>query len=311
MSISKIGIVGCGLMGQGIAQVCAGYGFSTFVTDVNEEILDKGIKRIFAYIDKGIDKGKATVEERRAVEKNLRGVISLNELKGCGLIIEAAPEVLQIKTEIFRALNNKVPPECIFASNTSSLKIRELAEISGRKNNFIGLHFFNPVPVMNLVEAVKMEEMPQKIFDDILTFIKALGKTPIVCQDSTGFVVNRLLTPYLLDAVQAFEAGLASVNDIDTAVKLGLGYPMGPLALIDYVGVETVCHIAEIMFKEFKLEQYRPPALLKKMKDKGWLGKKSGMGFYVYQASGMMGNDEGLKEILNTENREQKTENKE
>jgi len=298
MSISKIGVAGCGLMGAGIAHTCARAGFTTFVTDKNQEILGKGINRIFSFIDKGIEKGKATLEERRTVEKNLTGVDKLEELIDCDLIIEAVPEVFQIKADIFQNLNNILPARCIFASNTSSLKISNLAEISGRKDKFVGIHFFNPVPVMNLTEVIKIEATKPEVFAEVLTFIKAIGKTPIVCQDSTGFVVNRLLTPYLLDAVRAFETRLASVTDIDTAVKLGLGYPMGPLTLIDYVGVETVHHTSEIMENEYHLPQYCPPALLRRMMDKGWLGKKSGKGFYVYSSTGAVGNDDELTALM-------------
>jgi 3-hydroxybutyryl-CoA dehydrogenase len=269
-------------MGRGIAHSIARMGFPTIIIDKDERIVDAGIKKIFDFIDKGIEKGKTSKEEKIRVEKYLKKVTDIRDLSDCDLVIEAINEDFNLKKELFKQLEPIAQPKAIFASNTSSLKISLLAGLTKRKDKFVGLHFFNPAPLMPLCEIVRIEDTSDEVFTDIVEFIKSLGKTPIICKDTTGFVVNRLLTPYLLDAVRALEADIASIEDIDNAMKLGCGYPMGPLTLIDYVGVDVVKHIAEIMFREFALPQYAPPALLEGMIAKGWLGRKSGMGFYDY-----------------------------
>jgi 3-hydroxybutyryl-CoA dehydrogenase len=298
MKISNIGIVGCGVMGSGIAHTCARCGYQTTVLELDRELLQKGIDRIFKFIDKGIEKGKTTIKERETVECNLKGTTDTGELSGCDLIIEAIPENFSLKVSTFQALNKIAPPSVIFASNTSSLKISDLARNSGRIARFVGTHFFNPVPIMKLCEVVRIEETSDEVFSAVIDFIQSLDKVVVRCEDTTGFVVNRLLTPYLLDAVRAFEYGIASIRDLDNAMKLGLGYPMGPLALIDMVGVETVHHIAGIMAAEYKLPQYKVPFLLEEMIHKGWLGRKSGVGFYNYSQDEPVANDLALKALL-------------
>lgn len=297
MDIKKVGIVGCGLMGSGIALTAARSGYSTLVRETGQELLNKGLDRIFAFIDKGIEKGKSTPEEKAAVSRNLSGTTRLEELEECDLIIEAVPENLKLKTELFRRIDRAFPAETIFTSNTSSLKITDLAKCTKRKDRFLGTHFFNPVPIMRLCEVVRIEETSEEAFSAVYNFIRSLDKTAVVCQDTTGFVVNRLLTPYLLDAVRAFEAGIASIEDIDQAMILGCGYPMGPLTLIDFVGVETVVHIAGIMSREFGLPQYEAPALLRKMSEKGWHGRKTRFGFFDYSGSEKSPNDDVLKSL--------------
>lgn len=290
MNIKKVGVVGCGLMGSGIAQVCAQSGYKTIVSDVTQELLDKGLARIWGYFDKNIPKGKATEDERSRVEANLMGIqighdesCPYKDLVQSDIVIEAIPEDISLKRKLFSELDNLCPEHTIFASNTSSLKISELAKYTNREDKFIGLHFFNPVPRMALVEVVKPDKVSDKTVGMVVEFVNTLGKTPIVCKDTTGFVVNRLLVPYLLDAIRALEAGIASKEDIDRAMMLGCGYPMGPLALVDYVGLDTTLHVAEIMFKEFKAPHYAPSELLKQMVKDGRLGKKVGKGFYDYK----------------------------
>ncbi len=285
-------------MGAGIAHTCARAEYNTLVSDVSQDHLQAGIERIFRFIDRGIERGKIEASEKRTVEEYLHGTLNLQEYSDCDLIIEAVPEQLEIKQDIFLKLDTIAAAYTIFATNTSSMKVSQLSTFISRPERFVGMHFFNPVPIMKLCEVIKTDATDKDVFDTAINFILSLGKTPIICKDTTGFVVNRLLTPYLLDAVRAFEAGIASVNDIDVAMKLGCGYPMGPLALIDYVGVDTVHHIAEIMAREFKLPQYQSPPLLKRMVKEGLLGRKSGCGFYSYYEEGAEANDRKLKEIL-------------
>lgn len=298
MKIKKVGVIGCGLMGRGIAHTAARAGFHTIVREISQELLDNGFSKIFAYIEKGISKGKSTISEREQVRSNLTGTVRLEDLADCDLIIEAITENWELKTKTFMVLDIIASKDTIFASNTSSLKISDLAHAAQRRDKFIGTHFFNPVPVMSLVEIVRTKDTSAETFNTVLEFIRAIDKVPVTCKDTTGFVVNRLLTPYLLDAVRALEAGIASVQDIDNAVTLGLGYPMGPLTLIDFIGAETVLHIAEIMEADFKLPQYSPPGLLRKMVEKGWYGKKSKIGFYDYSSGEAVPNDEKLLRLL-------------
>lgn len=298
MHLEKVGVIGCGLMGSGIAHTAARAGFFTIVMEINQELLDIGINRIFAFIDKGIASGKTTVIERRKVSNYLTGTIEMEDLTDCDIIIEAIPENLELKREMFRALDNMVGVDTIFASNTSSLKIADIARATKRKDKFIGTHFFNPVPLMKLVEVVRTEDTSDETFDAVMNFIGAIDKVGVPCIDTTGFIVNRLLTPYLLDAIRAFEAGIASVEDIDNAMMLGCGYPMGPLTLIDFIGLDTVHHIAGIMTGEFHLPQYEPPRLLRLMVEKGWHGRKSKIGFYDYTTGEPEPNDAKLKKML-------------
>lgn len=282
MEIRKVGVVGCGLMGSGVSQVSAQSGYETTVREVNRELLDKGLAKIQKYLDKSIAKGKATAEQKEMVNKNLRGTTELEDLKDSDMIIEAVTEDMDVKNELFKELDKLCPERTVFASNTSSLKISEMAAPTSRPDRFVGLHFFNPVPVMKLVEVVRTPPTSDETFQTALDFVKSLEKTAVACKDTTGFVVNRLLVPYLLDAIRALEAGVASKEDIDNGMMLGCGYPMGPLTLLDFVGLDTTLSIANIMHDEFKQPQYAAPELLKKMVAEGKLGKKSGMGFYDY-----------------------------
>jgi 3-hydroxybutyryl-CoA dehydrogenase len=298
MEIKKVGVLGCGLMGAGIAHTCARNGFPTIVREINQELLDKGLKGVFGFIDKSIERKKGTVFERRQVKNHLSGTTRFEDLADCDLIIEAIPENLELKNETFGALDKIVGKNTIFASNTSSLKVVDMARATARKDKFLGMHFFNPVPVMKLVEVVRTKETSDEAFAAAMAFVKKIDKVGVACIDTTGFVVNRLLVPYLLDAIRAYEAGIASVQDIDNAMMLGCGYPMGPLTLLDFVGLETTHYIGGIMTQEFGLPQYHSPRLLQKMVEKGWYGKKSKMGFYDYSSGDPVPNDAGLKKLL-------------
>ncbi len=282
MEIKRVGVIGCGLMGAGVSQVSAQKGYETTVREVSQELLERGLESIHRFIDKSIAKGKATPEQKETVNKNLKGTTKLEDLKDSDLIVEAVTEDITVKNKVFRELDKLCPEHTVFASNTSSLKISEMAAPTGRPDRFVGLHFFNPVPVMKLVEVVRTPSTSDQTYQAALDFVKSLDKTAVACKDTTGFVVNRLLIPYLLDAIRALEADIASREDIDNAMMLGCGYPMGPLTLLDFVGLDTTLSIANIMYEEFKQPQYAPPELLKQMVAEGKLGKKSGMGFYDY-----------------------------
>jgi 3-hydroxybutyryl-CoA dehydrogenase len=282
MAIQKVGVVGCGLMGSGIAQVCAQAGFTTVVREVSAELVEKGLKSIEKNLARLVEKGTLTEAAKAEVRGRLKGTTSLDDLKDCDLIVEAIIEQLPVKRELFGALDKLCPPQTIFASNTSSLTITEIAAATKRPQRFVGLHFFNPVPVMKLVEVVKTISTDPAVYDEMVTFGAKLGKTPVRANDSGGFIVNRLLVPYLLDAIRALEEGVGSVVDIDTSMKLGCGYPMGPFTLLDFVGLDTTYYISQIMFDEFKEKRFAAPPLLKRMVLAGWNGKKSGRGFYDY-----------------------------
>ena len=285
MAIQKVGVLGCGLMGSGIAQVSAQAGFPTVVREVSQNLLEKGVGSIHKFLQAGIDKGKVPPSELDKVKKNLSGTVKLEDLADCDLVVEAAPESLQVKKELFGALDGMVKPGAIFASNTSSLSITEMSNFCKRPERFIGLHFFNPVPLMKLVEVVRTVRTDASAIAEAGAWCAAIGKTVVNCGDSTGFVVNRLLVPYMLDAIRAYEQGLASRDDIDNAMKLGCGYPMGPLFLTDYVGLDTTYSISEIMFDEFKEPRFSAPALLKRMVLAGRHGRKTGRGFYDWSTN--------------------------
>lgn len=284
MTIKKVGVVGCGLMGSGIAQVSAVAGYETVVQEVSQDLIDKGLAKIEAFLSKAVEKDKMTFKQKESALKNLTGATNLDELKNCDLIIEAVTEDIKIKKELLQHLDKICPKETIFASNTSSLTITEIAAATKRPDKFVGLHFFNPVPVMKLVEVVRTIQTSQETFDTAFQFAKSLGKEPISCKDNSGFVVNLLLVPYLLSAVRALENGVASIEDIDKGMTLGCGHPMGPLTLLDFVGIDTTYYIANIMFDEYRDPMYAPPPLLKKMVMAGHYGRKSGKGFYDYTA---------------------------
>ena len=282
MAIQKVGVVGCGLMGTGIAQVAAQAGCSVVVCEVNDERLNKGIQTIEKNLNRLVEKGTLSATDRDAARARLRGTTKLEDLRESDLIIEAIIEQLPDKRELYTALDKVCPKTAIFASNTSSLSITEMAFLTARPDRFIGLHFFNPVPVMKLVEVIRTIATDAKVYEEAVAFAAKVGKVPVRTSDRTGFIVNRLLVPYLLDAVRVLEDGVASIEDIDNSMKLGCGHPMGPLTLLDFVGNDTTCYIANIMFDEFKEKRFAPPALLKRMVLAGWNGRKAGKGFYDY-----------------------------
>jgi len=280
--IRKVGVLGGGLMGSGIAQVSAMAGFQTIVREMSDELSDKSRSGIGKVLAKGIEKGKVTPDQREAALGKLSFTTDLSALAGCDIVIEAVVEDLEMKNAMWKELNGICPPETIFASNTSSLTIAAMAAACGRPDKMLGLHFFNPVPLMKLVEVVKTITTSDDTFDTAFDFAKRLGKEPIRAKDNSGFVVNLLLIPYMIDAINALEANVASVEDIDKAMQLGAGYPMGPFTLLDFVGLDTTYKIAEIMFDEYREKRYAPPPLLKRMVIAGMYGRKSGKGFYDY-----------------------------
>jgi 3-hydroxybutyryl-CoA dehydrogenase len=285
MSIEKVGVLGCGLMGSGIAEVCARAGLATVVREVEQGLLDQGMARIEKSLSKAVDKGKLAAEERDATLGKLQGTTSIGDLADCDLVIEAIVENLEEKCRTFAALDEAVKETALFASNTSSLTITEIAMATTRTGRFLGLHFFNPVPVMRLVEVVRTLMTTDEAFADARAFVERIGKQPVACRDNSGFIVNRLLVPYLLDAIRAHEEGVGSIEDIDRSMTLGCGYPMGPFTLLDFVGLDTTYYIANIMFEEYRDRRFAPPPLLKQMVLAGRLGRKSGRGFYDYGAS--------------------------
>jgi len=282
MAIHKVGVVGCGLMGSGIAQVSAQAGFQTAVREVSAELVEKGLKGIEKNLARLVEKGSLTEAVKSEIRGRLKGTTSLEDLKDCDVILEAIIEQLPAKKELFTALDGICGPNTIFASNTSSLTITEIAAATKRPQRFVGLHFFNPVPVMKLVEVVRTIATDPGVYEEMVGFGAKLGKTPVRAQDGGGFIVNRLLVPYLLDSIRALEEGVGSVLDIDNSMKLGCGYPMGPFTLLDFVGLDTTYYISQIMFDEFKEKRFAAPPLLKRMVLAGWHGKKSGRGFYDY-----------------------------
>jgi 3-hydroxybutyryl-CoA dehydrogenase len=282
MAIQKVGVVGCGLMGSGIAQVSAQAGFPTVVREVNGELVERGLKGIEKNLARLVEKGTLAEAAKNEIRGRLKGTTSLEELKDCDVIVEAIIEQLPVKRDLFSSLDAVCPAQAIFASNTSSLTITEIAAATKRPQRFVGLHFFNPVPVMKLVEVVRTIATDPAVYEEMVEFGAKLGKTPVRANDSGGFIVNRLLVPYLLDAIRALEEGVGSVVDIDNSMKLGCGYPMGPFTLLDFVGLDTTYYISQIMFDEFKEKRFAAPPLLKRMVLAGWHGKKTGRGFYDY-----------------------------
>ena len=282
MQIRTVGVLGCGLMGSGIAQVCAAAGYKTIVREVDDIALNRGLGRIRKFLDDGVAKGKVSADARDQTLGNMSGTTTFSGLGECDLIVEAIIENLEDKRQAYAALEKIVRRDTIFVSNTSSLCITELAAASSRPDRFGGLHFFNPVPLMKLVEVIRALTTSDETYQTVFAFARSLGKEPITAPDRPGFIVNRLLVPYLLDAIRAYENGLGSLDDIDKGMKLGCGYPMGPFTLLDFVGLDTTYYIANIMFEEFREPQYAPPPLLKRMVLAGRLGKKTGQGFYSY-----------------------------
>jgi 3-hydroxybutyryl-CoA dehydrogenase len=282
MAIRKVGVLGAGLMGSGIAEVCAKAGYATVVREVSEDLVKRGIGKIEGSLGKAVEKGKLPAAERAAARSRISSTTKLEDLSDCDIVLEAIVENLDVKKETYKALDGICKREAIFCSNTSSLTITELAAATSRPDRFAGLHFFNPVPVMKLVEVVRTIATSDQTFQIVFDFAKSLGKEPIRTQDNSGFIVNRLLVPYILDAVRALEAGVGTKEDIDKGMELGCGHPMGPLKLLDFVGLDTTYAIAEIMFDEYREQRFAPPPLLKRMVLAGRYGRKSGRGFYDY-----------------------------
>ena len=292
--ISKVGVLGGGLMGSGIAQVSAQAGYETIVRDISDPVLEKSRSGVEKVLAKGIERGKVTPEQRDAALSKLKFTTELGELAACDIIIEAVVEDLEMKNAMWKDLHEICPPATIFASNTSSLTIAAMAAACGRPDKMLGLHFFNPVPLMKLVEVVRTITTSDETAESAFEFAKKLGKEPIRAKDNSGFVVNLLLIPYMLDAINALEANVASIEDIDKAMQLGAGHPMGPFTLLDFVGLDTTYKIAEIMFDEYREKRYAPPPLLKRMVIAGMYGRKSGMGFYDYSQDPPRVNQLGL-----------------
>jgi 3-hydroxybutyryl-CoA dehydrogenase len=284
MEIKKVGVLGCGLMGAGIAQTAAMAGYETIVREVSDDFLAKGFTGIEKSLSKFAEKGSITADQQREIRDRLKGTTSIEDLADCDIIIEAIIENLETKRETYLRLDELCKPETIFASNTSSLSITQMMSVTSaeRQQRFIGMHFFNPVPIMKLVEVIRTILTDPAVYEDAVTFGASLGKVPVRTDDRTGFIVNRLLVPYMLDAIRALEEGVASIVDIDNAMKLGCGYPMGPLTLGDFVGLDTTYYISEIMFNEFREKRFAAPPLLKRMVMAGLYGRKSGRGFYDY-----------------------------
>lgn len=282
MTIRTVGVLGAGLMGSGIAQVSALAGYPTTVLEISQDLLDRGLKRIEGFLRSGVEKGKIAPDVQAKTLALLKGATRMEDLADCDLIVEAVSENLEIKRQTFSRLDKICKPQAIFASNTSSLSITEMMGATSRPERFMGLHFFNPVPLMKLVEVVRTVVTGEEVEAAALAFVRSLGKTPIRTSDRTGFVVNRLLVPFLLDAIRALESGVGTIEEIDAGMKLGCGHPMGPFTLLDFVGLDTTYSIAGIMFDEFKESRFAAPPLLKRMVLAGMHGRKSGKGFYDY-----------------------------
>ena len=286
MAIKRVGVVGFGLMGSGIAQVCAQAGYETVIREVAQPLLDKGFARVDSSLARVVKAAKLSEDDAKAARGRMRGTTDLADLKDCDLVIEAVVEQIEAKKEVFGTLDSLCPPTTIFVSNTSSLTIVEMAATTKRADRFAGLHFFSPAQIMPLVEVVQALTTSDATVATLREFVTSIGKTPVVCKDTPGFIVNRLMVPYLLGAIRALEQGVATVEEIDTAVKLGLRHPMGPFELIDFTGLDINLHVANVFFDEFKDPSVAPPALLKRMVLAGRLGVKTGRGFYEYDEKG-------------------------
>ena len=282
MEIKKVGVVGCGLMGSGITQVCAQAGYQVVVSEVNEELLNKGLASINSFLTKGIEKGKLSQQDKDLALARIKGTTNTKDFADCDLVIEAVNENMDLKKKILAELDKICPKHAILATNTSVLSVLDLATVTTRQDKVLGLHFFSPVPLMQLLEVVKTIATNDETLEVGKSFGTSLGKTIVISQDTPGFIVNRLLNPFLMTAARMLEAGIATKEDIDTSIKLGLGHPMGPLALMDLIGLDIVLHATSAIYEETRDPQYAPPVLLKKMVTAGWLGRKTGKGFYDY-----------------------------
>ena len=282
MEIKKVGVVGCGLMGSGIIQVCAQSGYQVVASEINDELLNKGLASINSFLTKGVEKGRITEQDKESTLARIKGTTNTKDFGDCDLVIEAATENMDLKKKIFADLDKVCPKHTILASNTSCLSVIDVAVVTSRPEKVLGLHFMNPVPLIRLLEIVKTVAISDETLEAGKEFGKSLGKTIVVAKDTPGFIVNDLMIPYLLHAIRMLDAGVATKEDIDTAINLGLGHPMGPLTLSDLIGLDTVLFVASAMYEEFKEPQYTPPPLLKKMVAAGWVGRKTGKGFYEY-----------------------------
>jgi 3-hydroxybutyryl-CoA dehydrogenase len=280
--IKNVGVIGCGLMGSGIVQVAAQAGFSVLFVEANDELVERGLGRLRETLEGLVTKGKLDATAKDTTLARIAGTPRLEDLKGCDLVVEAMTENQALKNATFAKLDRIAPPHAVLATNTSSCNVTAMAAATRRPGQVLGLHFFNPVPLMKLVEVARTILTDDGAVTTATEWVRAVGKTPVQTKDSTAFIVNRLLVPYLLDAVRLYESGLASLEDIDTAMKLGCGYPMGPFTLLDLVGLDTTMYVAEVMFEEFREPRYAPPPLLKRMVMAGRLGRKTGRGFYTY-----------------------------
>ncbi len=292
--IRTVGVLGCGLMGSGIAEVSAKSGYETWVREVTPALVERGQKNIRKSLDRAVEKGKLEAAARDEALGRLHFTTSLADLSECDLVVEAVVEELEAKNEMFRSLDGICPPRTIFASNTSSLPIAAMSAVTKRPDRFVGLHFFNPVPVMKLVEVVRTIATSHETFDTAMAFARSLGKEPVVAKDTPGFIVNRLLVPYMLDAIRVLEQGMGTIEDIDRGMMLGTGYPMGPFTLGDFVGLDTLARIADIMFDEYRETRFAPPPLLRRMIEMGYFGRKSGKGFYDYSGEKPVAVDFGI-----------------
>jgi 3-hydroxybutyryl-CoA dehydrogenase len=288
--IKQVGVLGAGLMGHGIAQVAAQAGYEVVLREVDDATLAKGIGNIEKQFARAVEKGKSSQEDADAVRARIVGTVHYRDLAGCDLVIEAITESLPLKLEMWREIDEIVKPEAIFATNTSSLAVIDQAATTGRAQQFVGVHYFNPAQVMKLVEVVRCVTTSQETFDTALEFIRSEGKLAIPTRDKAGFIVNRLLVPYMLDAIRAHEEQVGSIEEIDDAMKAGAGHPMGPLTLADFVGLDTLGSICDVLFEEFRERRFAQPPNLRKMLAAGWYGRKSGMGFYDYSGDAPQSN---------------------
>ncbi|HZN51271.1 MAG TPA: 3-hydroxybutyryl-CoA dehydrogenase [Methylomirabilota bacterium] len=285
MPITNVGVVGCGLMGSGIVQVAAQAGFQVLFVEADDELVKRGLMRLHETLEGLVKRGKIEARDRDAAVGRIAGTTRLEDLKSSDLVVEAMTENQALKNETFAKLDRICPPTTVLASNTSSCNVTAMAAATKRPGQVLGLHFFNPVPLMKLVEVVRTILTDDASVTTALEWVRAVGKTPVQAKDSTAFIVNRLLVPYLLDAIRVYESGLATLEDIDAAMKLGCGYPMGPFTLLDLVGLDTAMYVAEVMFEEFREPRYAPPPLLKRMVMAGQLGRKTKQGFYRYSTT--------------------------
>ena len=290
--MTTIGVLGCGLMGAGIAQVSAAAGLRTIVLEVNEAVLARGLGRIEKFLATSVEKGKMTADEKARLLANLSGTTAYADLKDCDLVIEAIVENVDVKRQAYAAVEAVVGPHCLLATNTSSLCVTELAASTTRPDRFGGLHFFNPVPLMKLVEVIRALTTSDATHQALFAFAQALGKEPVTAPDRGGFIVNRLLIPYMLDAIRCLEGGLGTVEDIDTAMKLGCGHPVGPLALADLIGLDVVYAMSKLLYADFRDARYKPPSILRRLVQQGHLGKKTGLGLYDYSVDPPRANED-------------------